>query len=45
MKLSDFSMRDAIITDLEATTKEAAFREIVGRLQDAGHLTWANPER
>ena len=44
MKLSDFLMRDAIITDLEATTKEGAIREIVSRVQDAGHLTGVDPE-
>ncbi len=29
MKLSDFVVREAILVDLQATTKEAAIREIV----------------
>jgi mannitol/fructose-specific phosphotransferase system IIA component (Ntr-type) len=44
MKLSDFLVREAIITDLPATTKEGAFREIVRSMQDAGHLAEVDPE-
>jgi mannitol/fructose-specific phosphotransferase system IIA component (Ntr-type) len=38
MKLLDFVVRDAILVDLVATTKEAAIREIVSSLNDAGRL-------
>jgi mannitol/fructose-specific phosphotransferase system IIA component (Ntr-type) len=38
MKFSDFLVREAIITDLQATTKEGALREVVRSLQDAGHF-------
>jgi PTS system nitrogen regulatory IIA component len=44
MKLSDFIIRDAIITDLQATTKEEAIREIVKSLHDAGYLAEADLE-
>ena len=36
MRLSDFIVREAIITHLEAATKEAAFGEIVSGLHHAG---------
>jgi nitrogen PTS system EIIA component len=39
MKLLDFLVREAIITDLRATTKEEAIREIVRSVQDAGYLS------
>jgi mannitol/fructose-specific phosphotransferase system IIA component (Ntr-type) len=38
MKLADLILRDAIITDLEATSKGDALREIVRRVQGAGHF-------
>jgi nitrogen PTS system EIIA component len=38
MKLADFLVQEAIITDLLATTKEEAIREIVRSLQDAGYV-------
>lgn len=38
MKLLDFVVRDSIIVDLQATTKEAAVREMVGGLNRAGQL-------
>ncbi|APW62295.1 PTS sugar transporter subunit IIA [Paludisphaera borealis] len=38
MKLLDFVVRDSIIVDLQATTKEAAIREMVGGLNKAGQL-------
>lgn len=38
MKLADFMVREAIITDLRATTKEDVIREIVSSLRDMGHL-------
>ena len=44
MKFSDFVVREAIITDLQATTKEGAIREVVRSLQDAGHFAGADLE-
>lgn len=44
MKLSEFLVREAIITDLLATTKEGAIREIVRSVQDAGHLAEVDTE-
>ncbi len=38
MKLSDFVVGDAILVDLQATTKEEAIREIVLSLRDAGSV-------
>jgi PTS system fructose-specific IIA component/PTS system nitrogen regulatory IIA component len=38
MKFSDFICFDAILTDLAALNKEAAIREIVGSLQNAGAI-------
>jgi len=38
MELLDFLVREAFITDLRATTKEAAIREIIRSVQDVGHL-------
>lgn len=38
MKLSDFVVREAIMVDLQATTKEGAIREIVASLRTAGKL-------
>jgi len=38
MKLSDFVVREAILVDLQATSKEEAIREIVKSLHDAGRL-------
>jgi nitrogen PTS system EIIA component len=38
MRMSDFVVRDAIIPDLKATTKEAVIREMVGSLQNAGYF-------
>ncbi|WP_165226466.1 PTS sugar transporter subunit IIA [Aquisphaera insulae] len=38
MKLSDFVIRDSIIVDLQATTKEAAIREMVHSLNASNHL-------
>jgi PTS system fructose-specific IIA component/PTS system nitrogen regulatory IIA component len=42
--LAEFLIPDAIITDLVATTKEAAIREIVRTVQDAGYLAQADTE-
>ena len=44
MKLADFMVREAIITDLRATTKEGVIREIVSSLRDAGHLEKVDAE-
>src|SRR4051794_20790313 len=44
MKLADFMVREAIITDLRATTKEGVIREILSSLRDAGHLEKADVE-
>ena len=44
MKLSDFVVREAILVDLQATSKEAAIREIVGSLATAGRLDAADTD-
>ena len=41
MKLSDFVVPEAILTDLQATGKEEAIREIVRSLQQAGCISEA----
>lgn len=38
MKLADFVVRDAIVSELKASTKEEAIREIVESLTATGHL-------
>lgn len=38
MKLADFVVNEAILVDLEATTKEAAIREIVESLRASGQI-------
>jgi len=38
MRMSDFVVREAMIPDLQATTKEAAIREIVESLRASGHV-------
>lgn len=38
MKLTDFVCKDAIITDLQANSKEDSIREMVGALKDAGRI-------
>jgi PTS system fructose-specific IIA component/PTS system nitrogen regulatory IIA component len=38
MRMSNFIVKDAIIPSLAATTKEAAIRELVQSLHEAGHL-------
>ena len=44
MRISDILIRDAIVTDLKATTKEDAFRELVSSVQGAGHVVKVDPE-
>jgi PTS system fructose-specific IIA component/PTS system nitrogen regulatory IIA component len=38
MKLSDFVVREAVMPDLAATTKEEVIREMVSGLRTAGHV-------
>jgi PTS system fructose-specific IIA component/PTS system nitrogen regulatory IIA component len=44
MKLSDFVVREAILTDLKATTKEAAIRMMVENLASSGNIKGADQE-
>jgi fructose-specific phosphotransferase system IIA component len=44
MKLSDFVVREAILTDLQATGKEEAIREVVRSLHEAGRVSAADTE-
>ncbi|HEX8202831.1 MAG TPA: PTS sugar transporter subunit IIA, partial [Isosphaeraceae bacterium] len=44
MKLSDFVVPEAILTDLQATGKEEAIREIVRSLHEAGRVSAADME-
>ncbi len=44
MKLSDFVVREAILTDLKATTKEAAIRLMVESLSASGNIKGADQE-
>jgi PTS system fructose-specific IIA component/PTS system nitrogen regulatory IIA component len=44
MKLSDFVVREAILTDLKAATKEAAIRAMVESLSKTGHIKSADQE-
>ena len=44
MKLTDFVVADAIIPDLQATTKDAAIREIIRSLRNAGRIAPENEE-
>lgn len=39
MKISDLLVTDVMILDLKATTKQAAFEEMIDRLYDAGRIT------
>ena len=38
MKLSDFVVREAVVSDLAATSKEEVIREMVDSLRAAGHV-------
>ncbi len=38
MRMSDFVVRDAIVPDLKATTKEGVIRELVESLRNAGYF-------
>lgn len=44
MRMSDFVIRDAIIPDLNASTKEGVIREMVESLRSAGFFSGADPE-
>jgi len=44
MRMSDFVVRDAIVPELKATTKEAAIREMVESLRGAGYFKGSEPE-
>jgi mannitol/fructose-specific phosphotransferase system IIA component (Ntr-type) len=44
MRMSDFVVRDAIVPDLVATTKEGVIREMVEKLRLAGFFRGAEPE-
>src|SRR2546425_1773415 len=44
MRMSDFVVREAIIPELSATTKEGVIREMVESLRAAGHFKGGEPE-
>jgi nitrogen PTS system EIIA component len=44
MRMSDFVVRDAIVPDLAATTKEGVIREMVESLRGAGYFKGTDPE-
>ena len=44
MRMSDFVVRDAIIPDLKATTKEGVIREMVESLRAAGYFKGSEPQ-
>ena len=44
MKLSDFVVREAILTDLKAATKESAIRSMVESLSSSGNIKGADQE-
>lgn len=44
MRMSDFVVRDAIVPDLAATTKEGVIREMVESLRNAGYFKGTDPE-
>ena len=44
MRMSDFVVRDAIVPELTATTKEAVIREMVESLRAAGQFKSGDPE-
>ena len=44
MRMSDFVIREAIVPDLRATTKEGVIREMVESLRAAGQFKGAEPE-
>ena len=44
MRMSDFVVREAIVPELAATTKEGVVREMVESLRAAGYFRGSEPE-
>src|SRR5436305_9176598 len=44
MRMSDFIVRDSVMPELQATTKEGVIREMVESLRSAGHFKGNEPE-
>ena len=44
MRMSDFVVREAIIPELKATTKEGVIREMIESLRSAGYFRGTEPE-
>src|SRR4051794_41605234 len=44
MRMSDFIVRDSVVPELQATTKEGVIREMVESLRSAGHFKGNEPE-
>lgn len=44
MRMSDFVVREAIVPDLAASSKEEVIRELVQSLRGAGHFRGTDPE-
>jgi mannitol/fructose-specific phosphotransferase system IIA component (Ntr-type) len=44
MRMTDFVVRDAIVPEVSATTKEGVIRELVESLRNAGYFKGADPE-
>jgi nitrogen PTS system EIIA component len=44
MRIADFVVRDAIVPDLQATTKEGVIREMIESLRTAGNFKSGDPE-
>ena len=44
MRIADFVVRDAIIPDLQATSKEGVIREMIESLRTAGNFKSGDPE-
>src|SRR5262245_57479514 len=44
MRMSDFVIREAIVPELAATTKEGVIREMVESLRNAGYFKGTDPE-
>ncbi len=44
MRMSDFVVRDAIVPDLAATTKEGVIKAMVESLRNAGYFKGADPD-
>jgi PTS system fructose-specific IIA component/PTS system nitrogen regulatory IIA component len=43
--MGEFVVRDAIVADLQATSKEGAIREMVESLRQAGHFAECSPDQ